>query len=197
MYHPADPHASGGSHYAFWLPKPPWATDPVYTRLMNQTETAPMIALSTSTSAVHLLGTVPTGEWFTALSADVQGDITEMVNEAGYPLSDIRDFIEQYGVQAYSDGYYVAWCELTEQGATNEAIEAFAEEFGIYCLESFEDAYRGEYESQADFAEQYTNDCYTMGNIPDWVVIDWQATWDTELSNSFEYNNGHVFISTW
>ena len=39
MYHPADPHASGGSHYAFWLPKPPWAMDPVYTRLMNQTET--------------------------------------------------------------------------------------------------------------------------------------------------------------
>ena len=168
----------------------------MYTRLMNQTETAPMIALSAS--APHLLGTVPMGEWFTALSADVQGDITEMVNENGYPLSDICDFIEQYGVQAYSDGYYVTWCELTEQGATNEAIEAFAEEFGIYCLEGFEDAYRGEYESQADFAEQYTNDCYTDTTfLPSWVVIDWQATWDTELSNSFEYNNGHVFISNW
>ena len=196
MYHPADPHASGGSHYAFWLPKPHRATDPVYTRLMNQTETAPMIALSAS--APHLLGTVPMGEWFTALSADVQGDITEMVNENGYPLSDIEDFIEQYGVGMYSDGHYVTWCRLTEElGATNNAIEAFVEEFGIYCIDGFEDAYRGEYDSEADFAEQYTNDCYTLGTMPDWVVIDWQATWDTGLSDSFVYNNGYVFISNW
>ena len=158
-----------------------------------------MIALSAS--APHLLGTVPMGEWFTALSADVQGDITEMVNENGYPLSDIRDFIEQYGSDAYASGHYATWCELEEQcGASTEAIEAFVEEFGIHCLEtdSFEDAYRGEYGSEAEFAEQYTNDCYTDTSfLPDWVVIDWQATWDNELSNSFEYNNGHVFISNW
>lgn len=159
---------------------------------MNQTETAPMIALPNPTVAI------PLGTWFTLLSDDVRGDITEMVNESGYPLSDIKDFIEQYGVEAYSDGHYVTWCELTEKlCATNEAIEAFVEEFGIHCLSDFEDAYRGEYGSEADFAEQYTYGCYTLGTMPSWVVIDWQATWDTELRSSFAYNNGHVFFSNW
>lgn len=149
-------------------------------------------------TAPHLLGTVPTGKWFTALSADIQGDITEMVNENGYPLSNIRDFIEQYGAQAYADGLYATWCELEEDcGASTEAIEAFVEEFGVYCLESFEDTYRGEYSSEANFAEQYTTDCCQMEYMPSWVVIDWQATWDTELSSSFTYNNGHVFLSNW
>lgn len=150
-----------------------------------------------TSTAPHLLGTVPVGEWFTALSADIQGDITEMVNENGYPLSDIRNFIEQYGAQAYADGLYVTWCELEEDcNASTEAIEAFVEEFGVNCLNDFEDAYRGEYDSEAYFAEQYTTDCVPF-HVPDWVVIDWQATWDNELSNSFTYNNGHVFFSNW
>lgn len=139
----------------------------------------------------------PMGAWFTALSADLQGDITEMVNEGGYPLSDIQDFVETYGAQAYADGHYATWCQLTEElGATNEAIEAFADEFGIHSIDGFEDAYRGEYDSEAEFAEQYTTDCYTL-DMPEWVVIDWQATWDTELSDSFTYNNGHVFTTNW
>ena len=152
---------------------------------------------TTSTMTLTPLTPAPLGEWFTALSADVQGDITEMVNENGYPLSDIRDFIEQYGVEAYSDGHYVTWCELTEHsGADNDAIEAFVEEFGINYIGDFDDAFRGEYDSEADFAEQYTNDCYTDTTVlPDWVVIDWQATWDNELSSSFTYNNGYVFFS--
>ena len=152
---------------------------------------------TTSTMTLTPLTTAPLGEWFTSLSADLQGDITEMVNENGYPLSDIRDFIEQYGVEAYSDGHYVTWCDLTERlGADNEAIEAFVEEFGINYIGDFEDAFRGEYDSEADFAKEYTNDCYTSTTVlPDWVVIDWQATWDNELSSSFTYNNGYVFFS--
>ena len=176
---------------ALWLPKPHVATDPSYTVLMNETT-------STMTMTSTLPAVQPMGEWFTALSADVQGDITEMVNENGYPLEDIRDFIETHGAKAYADGHYATWCQLEEQiGASTEAIEAFVEEFGIHCLDGFEDAYRGEYGSEAEFAEQYTDDYYMMGHMPSWLVIDWQATWDTELSSSFTYNNGHVFISNW
>ena len=141
--------------------------------------------------------TRPMPTWFTDLAAETQATITEMVNEQGYPLRDIRDFVETYGAQAYASGHYATWCQLTEElGATNEAIEAFVEEFGIHSIDGFEDAYRGEYDSEAEFAEQYTTDCYTL-DMPEWVVVDWQATWDTELSDSFKYNNGHVFITTW
>lgn len=168
------------------LPKPPMPPRIEYTVLMNETT-------STMTATINTVR--PVGEWFTALSADLQADITEMVNEAGYPLEDIRDFVEVHGAEAYASGHYVTWCQLEEQiGASTDAIEAFVEEFGIDAIDGFEDAYRGEYDSEAEFAEQYTTDCYTL-NMPEWVVIDWQATWDTELSNSFVYNNGHVFIT--
>lgn len=163
-----------------WLPKPPVPPRIGYHVLMNKT---------TSTM------TKPMGEWFTALSADLQADIIEMVNEAGYPLDDIRDFVEVHGAEAYASGHYITWCQLEEQiGAPTDAIEAFVEEFGIDALDAFEDAYRGEYDSEAEFAEQYTDECYTL-NVPEWVVIDWQATWDTNLQYDFVYTNGFVFNS--
>ena len=108
----------------------------------------------------------------------------------------LRDWMTAHGVDAYTSGHYVTWCELTERsGVDNEAIEAFAEEFGIHRIEEFENAYRGEYDSEEDFAKEHVTGCYMMQYVPDWVVIDWQATWDNELSSSFTYNNGYVFLS--
>lgn len=136
----------------------------------------------------------PMGEWFTALRADTQADITEMVNENGYLLHDIQEFVETYGEQAYCDGHYVTWCELTEDGHDNDAIEAYVDEVGIDCIGSFEDAFRGEYGSEAEFAEQWYTDIHDF-EAPDGVVVDWQATWDTNLSYDFVYNSGYVFDS--
>jgi hypothetical protein len=174
---------------AFRPPKPHVATDPVYIVLMNET-------ISTMTTT-HLLGTRPMGDWFTALNDDIQGDIMEMVNEAGYPLDDIRDFIETYGAHSYANGHYVTWCQLEEElGASTLAVRAFVEEFGIDAIDGFEDAYYGEYASEAEFAEEYATGDYNV-KVPDFVVIDWQATWDTNLSYNFTYNNGYVFRSTY
>jgi antirestriction protein len=160
---------------------------------MNTNETNSMTA-ALAPSALC----APVAEWFTELSADVQADITEMVNEQGYPLGDIREFIEQYGVEAYSDGHYVTWCQLTEElGATNEAIEAYVEEIGINYISGFEDAFVGEYESEEDFARSYFDGNYHNIDVleDNGVVIDWQATWDTNLRYDFVYNNGYVFNS--
>jgi hypothetical protein len=149
---------------------------------------------NTMTATLAAPATTPLGEWFTALRADTQGDITEMVNENGYPLLDIKDFIEAYGEQAYCDGYYVTWCGLTEDGHDSEAIEAYIDEVGIDGIGSFEDAFRGEYDSEAEFAEQYYIDIYDF-EAPNGVVVDWQATWDTNLRYDFVYNNGYIFSS--
>lgn len=164
------------------LPNPPLGLAIEYIVLMNKT---------TST----LPAVQPMGEWFTELSTDIQGDIISMVNENGYPLSDIRDFIEQYGVDAYSDGHYATWCELTEdRSADNDAIEAYVDEVGIDNIGGFEDAYVGEYDSEARFAWAYFNENYPISTLEDiGVVIDWQATWDTNLSYNYAYNGGYVF----
>ena len=63
-------------------------------------------------------------------------------------------------------------------------------------LEHFEEAYYGEHKSEADFAEDFTNDCFDY-EAPSFVVIDWQATWDRGLSYDFDYEDGFVFNKNW
>ena len=57
-------------------------------------------------------------------------------------------------------------------------------DYGIESLQQFEDSYQGQYESEADFVEQLLSDCYQC-DLPNWVEIDYQKTWDDALS--FDY----------
>ena len=85
--------------------------------------------------------------------------IVEMVNEEGYPLDDIRDFIDNYGLNPFMSGLYHVWEEL-ENSFSREAIVAFIDEFSIDDLERFEDAYYGCFDSAEDFAEQFYTDIH-------------------------------------
>ncbi len=88
--------------------------------------------------------------------------------------------------------------ELYEKLCENhheDAIEAFLTIWEESDLHGFEDAYQGCYESEKDFAEQYTIDCYGLDG-PSFVVIDWEATWN-QLSYDYEFVNGYVFVNAW
>jgi hypothetical protein len=139
--------------------------------------------------------TKPMGEWFTQLDAETQADITEMVNENGYPLSDIQDFIETHGAKAYIAGHYATWCELNET-FNNEVIEAFVEEFGIEAIDGFEDSYCGTYRSGAEYAQELVEGAWELDHIPSFVEIDWQATWEN-LSQDYTEVDGHIFNNNW
>jgi hypothetical protein len=80
--------------------------------------------------------------------------------------------------------------------AAKDAVKAFLTIWEESDLEHFEDAYQGCYDSESDFAEQFTTDCYGL-NVPSFVVIDWQATWDQGLRYDYEFVDGAVFSSTW
>ena len=73
---------------------------------------------------------------------------------------------------------------------SSEAVSAFIELFGEECLEDFEESYQGEM-SGAEFAEQFTTDCYCL-DIPSFVCVDWSATWD-ELSSDYYEQDGYIF----
>jgi antirestriction protein len=74
----------------------------------------------------------------------------------------------------------------------------------VYCFgedvteDNFSEAYVGAYESEADFAEQFSDE---MGDIPEnsrvayW--IDWQRAWDCDLRHSYSFHDGYVFRSDW
>tara|TARA_B100001250_G_C19403440_1_gene615758 strand:+ start:270 stop:620 length:351 start_codon:yes stop_codon:yes gene_type:complete len=75
------------------------------------------------------------------------------------------------------------------------SIEFYQEliDLGIETPEQFEDAYQGCHDKscsggmsgEAVFTEEMISDCYTF-DIPTWVYIDWQKTWNDALS--FDYS---------
>jgi hypothetical protein len=77
-----------------------------------------------------------------------------------------------------------------------DAIDAFLEIYDENDLGNFEDAYQGSYDSESDFAEQFTIDCYGL-DIPSFVVVDWQATWEVGLRYDYDFQDGFVFSKNW
>lgn len=72
------------------------------------------------------------------------------------------------------------------------AVSAFLEIHDESLLEYFEEAYQGEHNSEADFAEYFTSEVYGF-DAPSFVVVDWDATWNCNLRYDFDFEDGFVF----
>lgn len=77
-----------------------------------------------------------------------------------------------------------------------DAVDAFLELYTEADLQYFEDAYQGRYDSESDFAEQFTVDVYGF-DVPSFVVVDWDATWNCNLRYDFDFEDGFVFSKNW
>ena len=77
-----------------------------------------------------------------------------------------------------------------------DAVNAFLELYDESDLQYFQDAYRGCYDSESDFAEQFTTDVYGF-DAPSFVVIDWDATWNCGLRYDYDFEDGFVFNKNW
>ena len=101
----------------------------------------------------------------------------------------IDEFIGDYGLK--NIGFYDSFADMMED-YDRWAVMAFVEEFGISCISHFPGAYQGIYKSEAEFAEEFASQ---MGDIPQYVVADWQATWDYSLRHdyTFDSDSGAVF----
>lgn len=76
-----------------------------------------------------------------------------------------------------------------------EAMGEYLDDMGADDLSAFDEAYQGQYDSGADFAEEL---CDQLGTIPDnfpsWICIDWEATWGRNLRHDYHItDSGHVF----
>ena len=104
-------------------------------------------------------------------------DKIEELLEDSYALEDIVEFIDansEEDFRKYYEEYVVAGEEYSY-----EAVDAFIEEFGLqsFTQSNFEDAYRGQWESKAQYAENYVSDCYVV-DLPGFLEIDWEASFD-------------------
>lgn len=146
-----------------------------------------------------LIDNLTNTEWLQTLAAsntEVYQQIADMVNVEGYPLGDLRDFIEDFGLSAFTDGHYHTW-EKLEETYRHDAIEAWVEIAGIDAIGSMENYYIGQYHNEVEFAEEYfvgimgyieLDRVMEMG-----IVIDWEGTWETNLRHDFYFEGGYVF----
>ena len=133
-----------------------------------------------------------TANYTELFASDTVAKIEELVADS-YALEDILEFIDNY-----SEGDFIAHYE--DYVSAGEAIgyaqtDAFVAYHGLGWVEHAVDAYQGEYDSPAAFAEEF---CYSMGySVPEFVVVDWEQTWEANLRHDFDFlGDGYVFSST-
>ena len=117
--------------------------------------------------------------------------IEENCVEGEYDLDDALKFIDEHGEEdfvLFYDDYILAGEKIGY-----DVVDAFIEYHGVSYAEHAEDAYRGVYSSAADFTEEYYSE---MGEVPSFIVVDWEATWQQNLSYDFDFVDGYVFSSS-
>ena len=128
-----------------------------------------------------------------ACGYEIEGKLkyTEFYTE----LLTVKGLLDKKEPADISDEYQELYDDLCDT-YSKDAVDAFLEIYDEDDLNSFEDAYQGSYESEADFAEQFTTDCYGL-DIPSFVIVDWQATWEVGLRYDYDFQDGFVFASNW
>ena len=114
-----------------------------------------------------------------------------------WEYNEMCDFIEKYGETMFLT-HYETYHRLVDDYGMN-LLDEFAEEFDVDSVEHFEDMYQGQFTSGGEFAEQIATDCgYVTRELPHWIEIDWEKTWDKALSYDYtELSGGHIFSNSY
>ena len=112
--------------------------------------------------------------------------------EDNYDLDDILEFVDANS-EADLVAYYEQYCTAGER-IGYDVVDAFVKYHGSMCyVEHVEDAYQGIYNDEATFAEEYYENVY--GEVPGFLVVDWDATWNSSLLYDYDFIDGYVFCS--
>ena len=124
-------------------------------------------------------------------SKETQELIDELVDD-GNDLEVLEDFIKEYSESQFID-YIEEYLQAIDQ-YDEEVVESFLEIFDIESIGSLSDAYMGQYDSGAEFAQQLAEDCCEVPReMSSWIEIDWKASWDNLDYDYVECSDGHIF----
>ena len=125
---------------------------------------------------------------------EMTDSVTELFNELvddGNDADDLQAFIDEHGKSKFVD-YIEEYLQIVDQYG-EEVVASFLEIFDIESIGSLSDAYQGQYDSGAEFAEQLATDCCEVPrDMPSWIEIDWKASWDN-LSYDYCEQDGYIF----
>jgi len=131
----------------------------------------------------------PTGQ----MQQETQETLDEYNELYNWEYNEMCEFIENYGETEFLT-YYETYHRLVDDYGQN-LIDEFAEHYDVDTVEHFEDMYQGQFTSGGEFAEVIASDCgYVSRDMPSWIEIDWEKTWDKALSYDYtELIGGHIF----
>jgi hypothetical protein len=119
-------------------------------------------------------------------------EIFEELENTDASKSDLYDYLEEQGVDEL--GYFEQYQEVMSNYDEN-AVTAFLSLYSVSDLHAFEEAYEGHYDDVRDFVENYLE---MLGeNIPSWIVVDYEATWNASLRFDYNEEDGYYFRSNW
>ena len=130
---------------------------------------------------------------YTSYSEETQTQIEEFLeNTFGWDEDELVDFIEEHGEEKFKL-YFEEYADMVDDIGIG-VVSSFLNEFDIENVSSCRDAYMGCYESGAEFAQQIAEDCGDVPrDMPSWIEIDWEASWDNLSYDYVESNDGHIF----
>jgi len=122
-------------------------------------------------------------------------ELFEELLEDGNDADEMKAFIEEHGHKDFAL-YYEDYARMVDE-YDKETVDAFLECFDLMDVEHLQDAYHGSWRNGAEFAEQLVGDCgYINGELPYWIEIDWEKTWDN-LSYDYSEHAGYIFSNNW
>ena len=130
---------------------------------------------------------------YTSYSEETQTLIEEFLeNTFGWDEDELVAFVERFGEEKFKL-YFEEYADMVDD-IGNEIVEAFLDNFDIADISSCRDAYQGQYENGAEFAQQLAEDCCDVPrNMSSWIEIDWKASWDNLDYDYVESIDGHIF----
>ncbi len=129
---------------------------------------------------------------YTSYSEETQTAIEEFLeNSFGWEEEDLVDFVERFGEKKFQS-YFEEYADMVDDIGIG-VVEAFLDVFDIESVSSCRDAYMGQYDSGAEFAQSIAEDCGEVGSNSSWIEIDWDKSWDNLSYDYVESDNGHIF----
>ena len=108
----------------------------------------------------------------------------EELSEYSYELDELIDFVDTYGedkieyVEDYLDAVNNIFCDDGKA-----VIDRWVDYNGIEYVQGCDELYQGNYQSVEEFIDELELIDY---DIPSWLVIDYEATWDSAIR--FDYD---------
>ena len=110
---------------------------------------------------------------YTSYSEETQTQIEEFLeNTFGWDEDELVGFIEIFGEDKFKL-YFEEYADMVDDMGIG-VVSAFLENFDIADVSSCRDAYQGQYNNGAEFAQSLAEDCCMVAReMSGWIVIDW------------------------